>query len=192
MDNVKLNQRLETLFQRFPLLLPTLQKLNNADIPYMIGGSGVLYLYGNERLPDDVDIFLLASDHDKTDKIFGITSYTYVSPLENVRNSNPQGDHSVQLTSNLKITRDGRTYDLNPTATLLSRRGLGQYKGEDVHLMPPEEPLLIKAILRRGVEVKKNDLEDIQNFLKIYPDIDRIYLKKRWEELHLPQDAWSF
>ena len=46
-------------------------------------------------------------------------------------------------------------------------------------MYPPEDVLLIKALLQRGSEVGKHDLADITAFLKIYPEVRRDYLKKR-------------
>jgi predicted nucleotidyltransferase len=50
-------RRIQQLISQFPLLLPTVKKLNDSQITWMIAGSGCLYLFGNERKPDDVDIF---------------------------------------------------------------------------------------------------------------------------------------
>ncbi len=50
-------------------------------------------------------------------------------------------------------------------------------------MYPPEEVLLIKALLQRGKEVGKHDLTDIQAFLEIYPHVRTAYLKKRIKTL---------
>lgn len=126
MSNMNDN-RLEAFFNRFPLLKKTLETLNRADIPYAIGGSGCLFLLGNERLPDDVDIYLTNDKHDEADKLFGITSFPYHSEQEDVRNSNVDGDHSIQLTSNLILKIQGKQYDLALIPDVLAMRLVMEY-----------------------------------------------------------------
>ncbi len=159
---------------RFPLLEGVIARLNEHNIDWLIGGSGCLFLLGNDRLPDDVDIYLRADQHDLADEIFGIESFVYTSPQENVRNSNPEGSHSMQLTSGLKITADGVTYDLGLTEAVFSQ----SMRFENLKLLPPEDVLLIKALLQRGEDVGKHDIEDIRKFKSIY-NLDTEYLRSR-------------
>lgn len=170
---------LAVFFNRFPLLEKTLTALNQAKIPFAIGGSGCLFLFGNERLPDDVDIYLLNDKHDEADRLFGISSFPYRSEQEEVRNSNVEGDHSIQLTSSLILNIQGKRYDLALTPDVLSMRLEMEYRGQKVFLYPPEDVLLIKALLQRGQDVGKHDIEDIRNFMKIHPNLRMDYLEKR-------------
>ncbi len=178
-----LDSRLASFFNRFPLLEKTLAILNQAKIPFAVGGSGCLFLLGNERLPDDVDIYLPNDKHDEVDRLFGITPFLYRSEQEEVRNSNVDGDHTIQLTSNLILKIGGRNYDLALIQDTLSMRLEMEYAGQKVFLYPPEDVLLIKALLQRGQDVGKHDIEDIQNFIKIYPNLRMDYLEKRISEL---------
>jgi hypothetical protein len=175
--------RLIVFLERFPLLLPTLRTLNAADIPFAIGGSGCLFVLGNERLPDDVDIYLPNDRHDEADRLFKCTSYQYRSEQEDVRNSNPEGNHAIQLTSALVLTAAGRRYDLSLTSEVLAHRLVAELAGERVFFYPPEDVLLIKALLQRGADVGKHDVEDIRNFLACCPQLRRDYLDERLERL---------
>lgn len=166
-------------FARFPLLKQTVQTLNHAHIPFAIGGSGCLFVLGNDRLPDDVDIYLPNEHHDEADALFQCVSYRYESTQENVRNSNPEGNHSIQLTSDLMLTIQGKRYDLALTAEVLEHRLEAEFEGEKVAFYPPEDVLLIKALLQRGTDVGKHDIEDIEKFLKIFPHLRAEYLQKR-------------
>ncbi|MBI4592524.1 AAA family ATPase [Candidatus Uhrbacteria bacterium] len=178
-----LDSRLLAFFNRFPLLEKTLTVLNKANVPFAIGGSGCLFLLGNERLPDDVDIYLPNDRHNEADQLFGITSFPYQSEQEEVRNSNVEGDHSIQLTSALILKIQGKHYDLALTPDVLSKRLEMECAGQKVFLYPPEDVLLIKALLQRGQDVGKHDIEDIQNFVKIYPDLRMDYLQSRINQL---------
>lgn len=171
------------MFDRFPLLQKTLEALNAADIPFAIGGSGCLFVLGNERLPDDVDIYLPNEKHDQADALFSITSFPYHSLQEDVRNSNVDGDHSIQLTSSLVLSIEGKQYDLRLTSDVLAMRIEMEYARQKVFLYPPEDVLLIKALLQRGKDVGKHDIEDIRNFINIYPSIRVHYLEERIREL---------
>lgn len=171
-------QRLEQFFARFPRLEYVLDTLAQLNVPYAIGGSGCLYVLGNERLPDDVDIYIRSSDHDRVDHAFGIESFPYRSALEEVRNSNPERNHDLQLTSGLRITAEGKEYDLELTERIVSMRLYAEYHGRTVYFYPPENVLLIKALLQRGADVGKRDVEDIQNFLVRCPDIRWDYLQE--------------
>lgn len=177
------SERLQLFFERFPLLEKTLMTLNGAGIPFAIGGSGCLFLLGNERLPDDVDIYLPRDRHDEADALFGITSFQYHSSQEDVRNSNVDGDHSMQLTSGLVLMIETKRYDLELTLDVLAMRLDAKYEGQSVSFYPPEDVLLIKALLQRGEDVGKHDIADIHNFLKVYPGLRREYLEKRIQTL---------
>lgn len=54
-----------------------------------------------------------------------------------------------------------------------------EFDGEKVTFFPPEDVLLIKALLQRGEDVGKHDTEDIQKFLCIFSGIRPAYLAKR-------------
>lgn len=176
-----MNGKIQELITRFPLLLPTAEKLNQAGLTWMIGGSGCLFVLGNRRVPDDIDIYLLDEEHDVADKLFGIESYTYSSPTESVRNSNPQGDHSMQLTSHLTFMLD-KSYQFSITPLVVSKRIEIEHEGHRFYLLSPEDVLLVKALLQRGKDVGKQDVEDVQDFMAIY-NIDRAYLSERVKEL---------
>ncbi|HYC34457.1 MAG TPA: nucleotidyltransferase [Candidatus Paceibacterota bacterium] len=171
-------KRIKEFVERFPLLSPTLSALDTHKIEWMIGGSGNLFLLGNDRIPDDVDIYLRNEDHDRADEIFKIKSFEYKSETERVRNSNPEGDHSIQLTSHLRIIVDSKEYDLHISDEVMSNRIKLSYGQQTIWLLPPEDVLLIKALLQRGKDVGKNDIEDINKFKSIY-SIDHSYLMER-------------
>lgn len=175
--------RFHNLFQKFPLFFSVVKQLNANGIQWAIGGSACLYVYGNERFPDDLDIFLVDSDHDKADKIFDIKSFTYSSSQEVVRNSNPFKEHQFQLTSGLIITNSDFSINFSLTPEVINLKSELKYSGEEVYFLPPEEPLIIKSFLNRGEEVGKHDAQDIRNFLKIYKNIDYNYVGKRLASL---------
>ncbi len=175
-------KKLEEFILRFPLLVVVAKKLNDASIDWMIGGSSCLFLLGNERIPGDVDIFLPDNQHDKADELFSIESYIHTSKAGPVRNSNPESNHSIQFSSHLEFNFD-KQYKFSVTNIVKQKRIKFEYNGIDFYLLPSEDVLLIKALLQRGPEEGKKDIEDIQNFVNIYP-IDHNYLNGRIKELN--------
>lgn len=183
--------RLDELINEFPFLLHTAQKLNEHRLDWMIAGSTCLYVYGNARQPKDVDFYLRSAEHDTADIVFGIKSFSYTSSKERVRNSNPGGDHAMQLTSDLYINRDGNEYFMEPTALVFDHRTVITCRSERFYFAPVEEVLLIKALLGRGLDAGKNDIEDIKSFLYIHPDVDGGYLRERQVELGIKPSFFS-
>jgi hypothetical protein len=178
-------EKLSHLFTHFPTLFGVLSKLNAQNIPYLIGGSGCLFLYGNTRQPDDVDLLIPNDAHDAADTLFGITSFTYSSDQEQVRNSNPDGTHDIQLTSNLTLNLAGKEYVFDyGDESYLTQRAVTNFHDQPIFILPPEDSLIIKALLQRGKDVGKHDIEDIEAFLKIYESLDTGYLSRRIEGLH--------
>lgn len=179
-----MEERKTILVNRLPLFLPTISKINEAKIEWMLGGSGCLYLLGNNRIPDDADIYLRDKSHDIVDKLFNIKSYTYKSDVETVRNSNPEGSHDIQITSHLKLNIEGKAYNLGITDEMIKkRRQIVEIDGNAIWLLSPEDVLIIKALLQRGPDVGKNDLKDIQSFMRVYPNLDRAYIESRIKSL---------
>jgi len=174
-----IKERAQWFLDTFPHLKEVLITLSKHKIPFFIGGSGSLFLFGNEREPKDVDIFIPNKHHDEVDALFGITSEVYTSPLERVRNSHPFGLHDLQITSHLEIAAEGKMYTFSFDESFVRKDCQIEMDGLVISVLPPEDALIIKAILQRGKSVGKHDVEDIRIFLHIYKKIDTEYLQKR-------------
>jgi predicted nucleotidyltransferase len=174
-----MEEKIVVLIKRFPRFLEVCKRLNESDIPFFIGGSGCLFLLGNERLPDDLDLFLPDEFHEKANALFGIESFEYQSDRERVRNSNPFGEHAYQFTSHLVISVENRDYRLSISSDQTKQASLVEVQGVHFNLLPPEDVLLIKALLQRGEQEGKHDIEDMNRFIRLYPALDRTYLMNR-------------
>jgi hypothetical protein len=174
-NQIKLNR----LFEKFPSLFSIVEQLNSLKLQWMIAGSGCLFLLGNDREPGDVDIYLTSSDHNIVDQAFGVKSFIYTSPNENVRNSNPSNNHDIQFTSNLVLMGGNQSFNLSVQQDILDHKLTAEYKSQSVFVLPPEEAILIKAILQRGPDQGKHDIEDIELFIKTNYQLDLNYLNRR-------------
>ena len=85
----------------------------------------------------------------------------------------------MQLTSDLVLTIAGERYDLSLTQEVLAYCLDTVFEGERIHFYPPEDVPLIKALLQRGTEVGKYDIEDIKNFVKTFLNLRQDYLQER-------------
>ncbi len=179
-----IQEKLPVFFRYFPHLFPLITKLNQNNIWWLIGGSGCLFLHGNDRKPGDVDILLPNNQHETADNLFDIKSYIITSNTQSVRNSNPYNNHSLQLTSHLEIRVNDHIFTFDYGDIQVQEKAmLVPFQDQLVRIAPPEDALIIKAILQRGVNEGKQDLEDINNFLEISPDIDKKYLQSRINNL---------
>lgn len=180
--NHKINtDNLAAFITKFPKLLPIAKILNENKVNWLIGGSSCLFLLGNKRMPDDVDIFLPDIEHDRVDQVLSLESYTHTSKSASARNSNPNGDHSIQFTSHLEFNFD-KNYKFSITDTIVRQRISFEHNGININLLPPEDVLIIKALLKRGKDQGKCDIEDINRFRDIY-QLNTEYLSLRITEL---------
>lgn len=175
--------RLFQLTVDFPSFFPVVTKLNEAKIAWALSGSGCLFVHGNERRPDDLDLFVRDEDHDRVDQLFAISSIPYRSPLEDVRNSHPLNDEKIQITSHLRLMIDGTTYSLSLSQSQLDQRQEAMFHDQSMWLLAPEDVLISKALLQRGVEQGKHDLQDIRDFVTVYPTLNKEYIQSRLKEL---------
>lgn len=174
------SEKLAHMFLVFPDLFNVISILNRENIHWLIGGSGCLFLLGNERPPEDVDILLPDNQHDTVDKVFKVKSYTYTSPIEEVRNSNPNDNHELQFTSHLILRIDGVEYRFNYGLDFIQDHSIDiKFENTMIHVAPPEEALMVKALLQRGENEGKHDLEDITSFIARNKHINRQYLNQR-------------
>ncbi len=176
-------QRLHLLDQLFPSFVTVVAQLHEAGIPWALSGSACFFVHGNARQPGDLDLFVRDEDHDRIDQLFGIASVPYRSAIETVRNSHPLGDYDIQLTSHLVLTVAGKTYPLSLTPLQIAHRQAVQYEDQDIWLLAPEDVILAKALLQRDDSFGKFDVQDIKDFLKHHPTVDRGYIALRIQEL---------
>lgn len=158
------SERFKVVQELFPQLNEVLEKLQTADIKYLIGGSVSLYLQGNARLPNDVDLMFLANEHVEANKLFGIEIEYIERPNVSMSKSKPLDNGVIDFLSNYTVMFAGQRYFSPPK----ERVGF-MHDGQSYDLVPAEKITLYKLIGRR---LHHNDIEDV-NRLVSNPTFDK-------------------
>lgn len=147
----------------FPKVPDVLAKLDEAKIPYAIGGSVALYAQGNSRLPHDVDIMFTDDAHAAANELFGLAAENIERPNVSMHKSTPVDDGSVDFLSHYTVIAGGVAHHHPPTQKVSVMFG-----GKRVELIPAERIVAVKLIGRRQ---HHQDLNDVKALLA-HPDFD--------------------
>jgi hypothetical protein len=152
-----ITSRFELIIRLFPYLPVIMSKMDNANIPYRIGGSVALYLQGNQREPHDLDIMLTTEAHDRLDRLLGIESTLIERPNVKMRKSALYDVDSLDFLSSYTVIAEGKSYSSPPkekTSLTLD--------GKDIQLVPAEKIIAFKLIGRRS---HHQDIEDFKSII---------------------------
>lgn len=166
-------QRYKELTARFPQLQPTIDKLNAADIPFVLGGSASLYLQGNDRKPHDIDLLFLPEAHERCNQVFGLQMEYVERPTVHMQKSTPVSDNSIDFLSKFTMIAEGRDFHMPPAQKVTIAVG----DGGTIHLEPIEKLVIVKLLGRRA---HHGDFEDVRNALTTLP-IDKQFF---WQLVH--------
>ena len=156
-------KRFQEVIVAFPKFESILEQLNNANIPYAVGGSVALYVQGNGRKPKDVDIMLTDEAFDRANELFGLESQHIERPYNSMNKSTPVDDGSVDFLNQYTSKTGNHSYHSPPTETVPVR-----FKNMEVTLVPAEKGAFFKLISRRE---HHNDLDDFNELFQ-NPDFD--------------------
>jgi hypothetical protein len=174
----QVTRNIDSLIQRTASLPEVLSVLAGTGIRYgLYAGAHVAVLTDN-RPAADVDFLVHDDDIDALADIFPSAgnkrtgSATFFSI---------DGDGPIEFMARANIRKDGAVYPFRLTDLALGRVGTYDARLASVKVVDPVDTLLLKALLRRGRDQGKHDLEDIQAVLA-QVEIDTGYLRARLEE----------
>lgn len=156
-------KRFQEVIAAFPKFESILRQLNDANIPYAIGGSVTLYVQGNDRRPNDVDIIFTDEAFDRANELFGLEPQHIERPYNSMNKSTPVDDGSVDFLNQYVAKAENRSYYSPPTETVSVI-----FDGMKVTLSPAEKMAVFKLITRRE---HHNDLGDFNELFQ-HPDFD--------------------
>ena len=156
-------KRFQEVIATFPKFESILEQLDSANIPYAVGGSVALYVQGNDRKPNDVDIMFTDEAFDRANALFNLGPRHIERPYNSMNKSTPVDDGSVDFLNRYTSKIDGHSYHSPPTETVPVA-----FKNIKVTLVPAEKVAVFKLISRRE---HHNDLDDFNELFQ-HPDFD--------------------
>lgn len=153
-------------------------RLDASGIPWCVMAGAAATCYGVTRPITDIDLFLQSADTPRILALFpeGKPRPARPSPQEHALDLGP-----LEIWWGMLALKGGeRLYPFTFDAALRARLTRRSLLGVSAPIMPPEEVILMKAILQRGPEHHKHDLEDIQAMLlTVGAQLDPGYMKER-------------
>jgi predicted nucleotidyltransferase len=141
-------------------------KLDRMNIVWAIFAGAAARVYGSTREITDIDILVKKNDMNKIESTLGIEFH-----------NNQASVGSVHLVSEVSCTKHGRTMRFFMDEEMEKRLAYKLLCGVEVSIIPLEDNIILKAVLSRGLDQGKYDLQDIADMRKNV--IDHEYLKKR-------------
>ena len=173
----KFEENLETFSQKNPLLKDIILRLNNADICYGLFGGTQVWLTTASRETTDIDILVANKDFDKVRSLFLDSVYKE----KEIGNFLYLPKHNIEFGSNVSPKVNEVKYLFLLTDPCSENRVKITFPDCELYFLNPTDTILLKAILQRGIEKGKHDLEDIEALVNCI-EIDKDYLQKRFEE----------
>jgi hypothetical protein len=143
------------------------RRLDQAGITWAVFAGAAAAAYGATRPLTDVDILVPAAEGERLAALF---------PEAQVDRREDGSARGIQLPG-FDILAGLTIIDLD--THMAARLQRHEIAGVTVPVIPPEDNILLKAIMGRGPEVGKHDWEDVQAMLAYLPSIDWEYLRWR-------------
>ncbi len=184
-----IESNLETLLGKVPALDYVLNVLDGAGIRYGLYAGCHVALLVNNREPTDVDLIVHDDDLEALRALFpfartkdlGRAVFLYIG----------EGD-TIEFMGRADILRNGKAYPFRLTDLAVEHVRTYIAGRSNIKLVDPVDTLLLKALLRRGQDQGKHDLEDLAAVLSSMC-IDQAYLAARLHEVNAlgaTQQVW--
>jgi hypothetical protein len=178
----------QRILDRIPGLAEVLDVINHRGLRYGLFGGAYVSTMTGYRLSADAD-FLLA------DQDFAAFSSLFPSAtIEETGHSTflyPDEIRKIEFMTRSAIRVAGSEYEFRLTG--LAWEHTATLTGPDwaVRLGNPVDTILLKAMLQRGPEEGKHDLEDVEALLRVV-EVDRGYLEERLAEVNADERVRLF
>ncbi len=177
-EKSKIQSNLRELLQKVEQLPYVLKKLDQSGVRYGLYAGTHVAVLCNNRIPTDVDLLVHDDDLSKLRELFpfaktkdvGDGVFLYVGH-----------DDIIEFMGLADITHPDAVYQFRFTDLAVSKLTKHSVDGHTIAIVDPVDTLLLKAILQRGEDVGKHDLEDIDAVLT-QMEIDTEYLRMRLNE----------
>jgi hypothetical protein len=143
------------------------RRFDCAGVTWAVFAGAAASVYGSPRPLTDVDILVPAAEASRLTVLF---------PEAEVIYREDGSVRAIQLPG-FDILAGLSTMDLD--AQMTERRTRHEIVGVTVPVIPPEDNILLKAIMGRGPEVGKHDWDDVRAMVAHLPSLDWEYLRWR-------------
>jgi hypothetical protein len=151
------------------------RRLDGAKVPWAIFAGAAATAYGVTRQITDIDILVPVAEGTRAATLF---------PEAEVKRGESGPVELIKL-PDFDILPGLPSLDLD--AEMAARLRLHSVFGVTIPVIPPEDNILIKALLGRGPEVGKHDWEDVEAMMAYLPSLDWEYLRWRADSC-VPQE----
>ena len=134
-------------------------RLAEADVDWAVFAGAAAYCYGSKREITDIDILVGSADFRKAESVL-------------------KGIDGFEVVGDLEIETDKGVCRFFMDDEMIDRVEWKQLFGVTVPVVPVEDNIIFKAILQRGGDRGKHDIEDIRHMVE-NEKVDLEYLQKR-------------
>ncbi len=175
----KVAENFNKIIIKLPQLISVLSVLNSTDIKYgLYAGSHVAILSSN-RIPTDVDFLVADEDFSKLKILFPFAQF---KDSENAKFLYVDENHKIEFMSFADVDINGSHYNFRLSDLVWENSSLLSGDNFKVRILNEVDTILLKAMLQRGKELGKHDLEDIEAILRT-KTINKEYLSQRLVEV---------
>ena len=151
------------------------RRLNQSIVPWAVFSGAAASVYGATRPITDIDILILTSAGDQVAGLFPEARVTREDDGTVTLIQLPGFDILAGLIRHNAYV----SFSLELDAEMKARLTHHKINGISVPVVPPEDNILLKAILGRGPEKGKHDWEDVEAMLNHLSILDWAYLCRR-------------
>jgi hypothetical protein len=150
-------------------------KLDRAGMLWAVFAGTAASVYGADRPLTDVDILVPAEDGERLKKLFPNAEVVF--------------EHDVLCLALPGVDLLAGLGAVDLDAEMAARVTRHEIGGILAPVIPPEDNILLKALMGRGADQGKHDWEDVEAMMAFVPSLDWAYLRWRAGNLNRPQKA---
>lgn len=150
---------------------------------WAIFAGAAAYIYGSDRMVTDIDILIHNDDLLKASQLLQEPIKNKISIIDKVKmEASIISIGQIEIVANIKMQINDKVCSFFMDDEMIARIHWREFLGIKVPVISIEDNIVFKAILQRGIEMGKHDVDDIRNMIKKNV-IDVDYLLKRVKKM---------
>ena len=171
------------------ILKIVIERLDKADIPYMLTGSMAANFYTVPRMTRDIDIVIEMTERD-VERLSSLFSTDFYIDGEAIKKAlgGRRMFNIIHTEAVVKVDFIIRK-DIEYRKVEFNRRRKMEFEGRNIYVVSPEDLLISKLFWARE-SMSGLQIGDIRNLLETVEELDREYIEKWIRKLEL-EDVWK-